>query len=183
MNAFSPVENTPCGALQFLVPEISTTTTTTTCWMISTATHTLRVMHNNICVTCISHIPLHLYRSCTILFFKAKVVFFFDKCHRDQGCVWVVVKKEKKRRRKPGREKVCCSACIITDKGPAGGKIRHTVRIVLTWQASHVHFLQVFGLEDDHGQLAGGGNVSQREADIAQLLLLLDKQKHRRGEF
>ncbi|TNN61281.1 hypothetical protein EYF80_028484 [Liparis tanakae] len=40
---------------------------------------------------------------------------------------------------------------------------------------------RVFGLEDDHGQLAGGGNVSQREADIAQLLLLLDTQKHRRA--
>lgn len=79
------------------------------------------------------------------------------------------------------RQSVCCSACVITDKRACQRESQrahtrphtHAVTILLTWQASHVHFLQVFGLQDDHGQLAGGGHVSQGEADIAQLLLLL----------
>lgn len=58
----------------------------------------------------------------------------------------------------------------------------HTLSILLTWQASNIHFLEVFGLKDDHGQLASSGDISQREADITQFFLLLEKQRHCRGE-
>lgn len=58
----------------------------------------------------------------------------------------------------------------------------HTLSILLTWQASNIHFLEVFGLKDDHGQLASSGDISQREADITQFFLLLGKQRHCRGE-
>lgn len=98
---------------------------------------------------------------------------FLDKRVTSDGFGWLLALQE--------RQSVCCSACVITDKRACQRESQrahtrphtHAVTILLTWQASHVHFLQVFGLQDDHGQLAGGGHVSQGEADIAQLLLLL----------
>lgn len=105
--------------------------------------------------------------STEVLFFWTNVMVTSD------GFGWLLALQE--------RQSVCCSACVITDKRACQRESQrahtrphtHAVTILLTWQASHVHFLQVFGLQDDHGQLAGGGHVSQGEADIAQLLLLL----------
>lgn len=63
-----------------------------------------------------------------------------------------------------------------------GNSVGTHIIILLTWQASHIHFLQIFGLEDDHRQLASSGDVSQREADITQLLLLWEKRRRCKGE-
>lgn len=108
-----------------------------------------------------------LKNSTEVLFFWTNLMVTSD------GFGWLLALQE--------RQSVCCSACVITDKRACQRESQrahtrphtHAVTILLTWQASHVHFLQVFGLQDDHGQLAGGGHVSQGEADIAQLLLLL----------
>lgn len=105
---------------------------------------------------------------------STEVLFFWTNLMvTSDGFGWLLALQE--------RQSVCCSACVITDKRACQRESQrahtrphtHAVTILLTWQASHVHFLQVFGLQDDHGQLAGGGHVSQGEADIAQLLLLL----------
>lgn len=108
-----------------------------------------------------------LKNSTEVLFFWTNLMVTSD------GFGWLLALQE--------RQSVCCSACVITDKRACQRESQrahtrphtHAVTILLTWQASHVHFLQVFGLQDDHGQLASGGHVSQGEADIAQLLLLL----------
>lgn len=76
------------------------------------------------------------------------------------------------RRWRNNRQREYCCAHIITDTEIVTGFILTPFKL-LTWQAAHVHFFQVFGLQDDHGQLARSGNVSEREADITQLLLLL----------
>lgn len=105
---------------------------------------------------------------------STEVLFFWTNLMvTSDGFGWLLALQE--------RQSVCCSACVITDKRACQRESQrahtrphaHAVTILLTWQASHVHFLQVFGLQDDHGQLASGGHVSQGEADIAQLLLLL----------
>ena len=41
-----------------------------------------------------------------------------------------------------------------------------------TGKSSDVHFLQVLGFEDDDGEFTGRGHVTQREADVAQLIFL-----------
>ena len=46
-----------------------------------------------------------------------------------------------------------------------------------TGKSSDVHFLQVLGFEDDDGEFTGRGHVTQREADVAQLIFLQSKQQ------
>lgn len=47
--------------------------------------------------------------------------------------------------------------------------------VVRTWQSSHIHFLQVLGLQDTDGEFASGGDVTQRDANVTQLLRLWTK--------
>lgn len=46
-------------------------------------------------------------------------------------------------------------------------------RDISTWQSTNVHFLQILRLKDYHRQLASSWYVSQREANVAQLFLLM----------
>ena len=46
-----------------------------------------------------------------------------------------------------------------------------------TGKSSDVHFLQVLGFEDNDGEFTGRGHVTQREADVAQLIFLQSKQQ------
>lgn len=128
----------------------------------------------------------HLHKTLNSVFFcswRAQSVIFvlFDKYNHEQWFVWEAVRREVE-------EAKCELRCMYNRKQRAYQRESlslthtHSITILLTWQASHIHFLQVFGLEDDHGQLARSGNVPQGEADIAQLLLLLNKQRRCRGE-
>lgn len=49
--------------------------------------------------------------------------------------------------------------------------------VVHTWQSSHIHLLQVLGLQDTDGEFAGGGDVAQRDANVSQLLRLCANKK------
>lgn len=54
--------------------------------------------------------------------------------------------------------------------------------VVRTWQSSHIHFLQVLGLQDADGEFASGGDVTQRDANVTQLLRLW-ANKYQRGSL
>ena len=41
-----------------------------------------------------------------------------------------------------------------------------------TWEASNVHFLEILRFQNDHGEFAGCGNVTQWEADVTKFILL-----------
>lgn len=44
---------------------------------------------------------------------------------------------------------------------------------MLTRESTDVHFLQVFGLENNDSQFASGRHIAQWEANVTQLVFLL----------
>lgn len=66
--------------------------------------------------------------------------------------------------------------CVILQIFKADGKRGRSEQFCSnTWASSHIHALQVSGLQDHHRQFADCGNVAQREADLAQVFLLEER--------